>query len=59
MLKISASTTTDPNRATETNVSDCKSLIRNKPTSPSSNAKSDHQNEKGNEHLHGANLGIN
>ena len=49
LLKASTTTTTNPNRATESNVSDCNSLIRNKPTSPSSNTKSDHQNEKGNE----------
>ena len=49
MLKTNAGATTSPNRATEANDSDCKSLIRNKPTSPSSSTKSDHQNKKGNE----------
>ena len=49
MLKTSTSTTTNPNRATEASVTDCKSLIRKKPTSPLLNTKSDHQNKKFNE----------
>ena len=48
MLKGSTSATTNPNRATKTNDSDCKSLIQSKLAFLSSNAKSDHQNIKGN-----------
>ena len=49
VLKTNTSTTTNPNRVTEANVSDCKSLFRSKSTSPSSNTKLDHQTKKCNE----------
>ena len=59
VLKTSTSTTINTNRATESNVSDCKSLIRNKPTSPSSKTKLDHENKKGNDQLLATSLGLN
>ena len=48
-LKTSTSTTTNPSSANVASASACKSLIRNKPTSPSSNTKLGSQNKQGNE----------